>query len=70
MVMLRSLKQLLGNQLDATDGEIGPVKDFYFDDQNWAIGQLVAKTGPRLSGDEKLITTKDVASINYKESTV
>src|SRR6188768_4056565 len=35
--MLRSIKQLYGNKLGASDGDIGQVKDFYFDDQSWAI---------------------------------
>ena len=37
--MLRSIKQLYGNKLEASDGEIGHVKDFYFDDHTWA-GQV------------------------------
>ena len=39
--MLRSIKQLYGNKLGASDGEIGHVKDFYFDDQNWAVRYTV-----------------------------
>ncbi len=31
--MLQSLKKIYGDKLGATDGEIGHVKDFYFDDQ-------------------------------------
>ncbi len=54
--MLRSIKQLYGNQLGATDGEIGHVKDFYFDDQNWAIRYLVADTGNWLPGRLVLIS--------------
>jgi hypothetical protein len=54
--MLRSIKQLYGNKLGATDGEIGHVKDFYFDDQNWAIRYLVVDTGTWLPGRQVLIT--------------
>jgi hypothetical protein len=35
--MLRNIKQLYENKLGALDGDIGHVKDFYFDDQHWAI---------------------------------
>jgi hypothetical protein len=36
--MSRSIKQqLCGVKLHASDGEIGQVKDFYFDDQKWVI---------------------------------
>ena len=48
--MLRSVKQLYGAKLGASDGEIGHVKDFYFEDQNWVVRYLVADTGSWLSG--------------------
>lgn len=48
--MLRSIKQIYGNKLGATDGDIGHVKDFYLDDQNWAIRYLVADTSSWLPG--------------------
>ena len=54
--MLRSIKQLYGNKLGASDGDIGHVKDFYFDDQNWAIRYLVADTGSWLPGRQVLLT--------------
>lgn len=53
--MLRSLKKLYGGKLIATDGEIGTIKDFYFDTQNWVIRYLVADTGDWLSGRKVLI---------------
>jgi hypothetical protein len=48
--MLRSLKQLYGDRLGASDGEIGRIKDFYFDDQNWVVRYVVADTGFWLPG--------------------
>jgi hypothetical protein len=56
MPMLRSVQQLYGNKLGASDGEIGHVQDFYFDDQNWAIRYLVADTGSWLPGRKVLIS--------------
>jgi uncharacterized protein YrrD len=47
---LRSTKQLYGDTLHALDGEIGHLKDFYFDDQQWVIRYVVATTGSWLSG--------------------
>jgi uncharacterized protein YrrD len=44
-VMLRSIKQLYGEKLRASDGDIGHVKDFYFDDQKWVIRYVVVDTG-------------------------
>jgi sporulation protein YlmC with PRC-barrel domain len=54
--MLRSIKQLQGNALGASDGEIGHVKDFYFDDQKWAIRYVVVETGTWLTGRAVLIS--------------
>lgn len=59
-----------GYHLQATDGIIGHVCDFMMDDKSWAIGQLVIKTGHRLSGREVLIPTDKVARISFDESTV
>ena len=47
--MLRSIKQLYGDELRAKDGEIGHIKDFYFDDQNWAIRYVIVDTGSWLA---------------------
>jgi hypothetical protein len=54
--MFQSIKQLYGAKLGASDGEIGQVKDFYFDDRNWAVRYLVADTGTWLSGRQVLIS--------------
>jgi hypothetical protein len=54
--MLRSIKQLYGIKLGALDGEIGHVKDFYFDDKNWAVRYVVADTGSWLTGRLVLIS--------------
>jgi hypothetical protein len=35
--MLHKVKPLKGYTLDSLDGEIGKVKEFYFDDQHWAF---------------------------------
>ena len=48
--MLLNLKKISGHKLAATDGDIGHVKDFYFDDKTWAIRYLVADTGTWLTG--------------------
>ena len=54
--MLRSIIQLYGDKLGASDGEIGHVKDFYFDDQNWAVRYVVADTGSWLPGRQVLLS--------------
>jgi hypothetical protein len=65
--MLRSIKQLYGDKLGASDGEIGHVKDFYFDDQNWAIRYLVADTGSWLPGRQVLLTPHSLGRLDQNE---
>lgn len=54
--MLKSISQLDGSTISATDGEIGHVKDVYFDDQAWTIRHLVVDTGTWLSERKVLIS--------------
>ena len=43
--MLRSMKDLEGFTIGATNGEIGTVKECYFDDVNYAVRYVVVETG-------------------------
>ena len=54
--MLNKAKTLNGYKLDSLDGEIGKVKEFYFDDRYWTIRYLVADTGNWLTGRQVLIS--------------
>ena len=54
--MLRQARDLNGYKLGASDGEIGTVKEFYFDDQTWTVRYLVADTGNWLSDRQILIS--------------
>jgi len=61
--MLRCVKQLYGHKLGASDGEIGHVKDLYFDDHNWVVRYLIAETGSWLSGRKVLISPHAFGSL-------
>ena len=54
--MLRCLRELKGYSIIATDGVLGKVDDFYFDDHQWTIRYLVADTGRWLPGRLVLIS--------------
>lgn len=56
--MLRDLKKLRGFSLKALDGEIGNVRDVYFDDLDWVVRYLVVDTGSWLTGRTVLIVPK------------
>jgi len=61
--MLRSLKQSYGEKLGALDGEIGQVKDFYFDDRNWTVRYVVAETGPWLTSRQVLLSPRAIGRL-------
>ncbi len=48
--MLHSVKALEGATIRAIDGQIGHVKDIYFDDEVWRASYLVINTGFWLTG--------------------
>lgn len=54
--MLSKTKDLNGSRLSATDGDIGHLKDFFFDDRSWTIRYLVADTGAWLPGRQVLLS--------------
>src|ERR1039457_7661886 len=54
--MLRSINDLENYAIHATDGIIGHVKDFYFDDKAWVIRYLVVDAGTWLSSRKLLIS--------------
>ena len=54
--MLRSAKNLESLTIGATDGNIGKVKDLYFDDEAWVVRYLVVNTSAWLGGREVLIS--------------
>ena len=43
--MLCDLKALIGSPVVATDGEMGSVRNFLFDDQSWKVRYLVVDVG-------------------------
>lgn len=65
--MLNKAKTLKGYTLNSLDGEIGKVKEFYFDDQHWTIRYLVADTGTWLTGRQVLISPYALAAVNKEE---
>lgn len=65
--MLNKAKILNGYKLAGFDGEIGKVREFYFDDQHWTIRYLVADTGNWLTERQVLISPYALAAMNKEE---
>jgi hypothetical protein len=64
--MLRIVTELYGYSIQAIDGIIGEVHDFYFDDQFWTIRYLIVDTKKWLSGRKVLILPATLNEPNWK----
>jgi hypothetical protein len=56
VIMLVKARALNGYKLQSLNGDIGSVKEFYFDDRYWTIRYLVANTGNWLIDRKVLIS--------------
>jgi sporulation protein YlmC with PRC-barrel domain len=65
--MLHSTNDLEGYAIRATDGDIGKVKDFYFDDEAWVIRYLVVDTGTWLLSRDVLISPISIGTPNWAD---
>ena len=65
--MLHKVKTLAGFTLHALDGEIGSVKELFFDDKHWTIRYLVVETGDWLTGRQVLISPYALGALNDNE---
>ncbi len=68
--MLYKAQSLIGYVLKGLDGEIGTVKEFYFDDQHWTIRYLIAETGSWLSDRQVLISPYALVGVLEKEQRI
>ncbi|HCY87133.1 MAG TPA: hypothetical protein DHV36_18515 [Desulfobacteraceae bacterium] len=58
---LRSVKEVMGYDIQARDGHIGHVEDFILDDVTWALRHVVVDTRNWLPGGKKVILSLDWA---------
>jgi hypothetical protein len=67
---LRSIKDVSGHHIHATDGDLGHVVDFIIDDETWTIRYLVIDTNNWWPGKKVLISPHWIESVSWSESTV
>jgi sporulation protein YlmC with PRC-barrel domain len=67
--MKRSINSLLGYTIKGTDGEIGKVAEFYFDDRTSTIRYMVVKTGGWFSGKKVLISPEAFQKSEWESKT-
>ena len=68
--MFHSAKNMQAYSLHASDGEIGAVKELYFDDNAWVVRYLVVDTGSWLSGRLVLISPHAVETVNRNDQRI
>jgi uncharacterized protein YrrD len=64
--MLWNASAINGFNLSASDGNIGAISDFLFDDENWHVRWLVVNTGHWLAGRQVLLPSSAVKQIDQK----
>ncbi len=67
---LRSLKEVAGYLIAASDGEIGHVDDFLADLDTWRIERLVVDTGNWLRGKDVVLGIDRVTAVSWEERRV
>ena len=67
--MLKSIKEILGYTIQATDGEIGQVSDFLVDD-SFKLRYLVIDTGKWLPGKKVTLSTAWISTVDPHKQTV
>jgi len=67
---LRSVDEVTGYHIQATDDEIGHVKDFIVDDNSWIIRYLIVDTRNWLPGKKVLVSPTWAESVDWGQSKV
>ena len=65
--MLRNASAINGYAIEASDGLLGTVSDFLFDDAGWLVRWLVVDTGNWLSGRKVLLPPSALGHLDRKE---
>lgn len=65
--MKRRIESLIGFTIGGTDGEIGKVKEFYFDDRSWIIRYLIVETGSWLFGRKILLSPQALLTPDWEK---
>jgi len=67
---LRSVSEISGYHIHATDGKIGQLSDVLIEDSDWTLRYLIVNTGNWWQGKEVLISPRSTQSIRWTEHLV
>jgi hypothetical protein len=65
--MFRNAKELKNYILRARDGDLGHLRDFYFDDKSWSVRYLAVETGTWLPSQKVLISPEAIHDALWDE---
>jgi uncharacterized protein YrrD len=68
--MLQVGGAIIGLAIEASDGRIGTVSDFLFDDRTWQVRWLVVDTGGWLPGRQVLVHPSSIGQTDYQRGTM
>ncbi len=68
--MLRPIRELGTYRLRATDGDIGHLEQFYFDDRDWQIRYFVLDIGTWLHGKKVLMSPSEIIGVDARNKTI
>jgi len=67
---LRSMRDVTGYYIEATDGDIGHVEDFLVDDHEWAIRYIVVDTRNWWPGKKVVVSPGWISRVSWADSKV
>ncbi len=68
--MLHEIKDIERLKINAKDGDVGFVYDFYFDDESWTTRYLVADTGNWLTGRKILLSPHALEKPDFENKSI
>ena len=69
-IILIKAKSLQGYRLESLDGELGRVKQFYYDDRHWTIRCVIVDRRNWWPGNKVPISPKWIERVSWNESRV
>lgn len=67
---MQGLKHMFGYGVQAKDGRIGKVEDFFVEEASWTVRYMVVRTGGLLSGERTLTPINCVTSTDVDSRTI
>lgn len=67
--MLHDIEDLVGGTILATDGKIGEIRSFYFDDHEWIVRYLLVATSPWFNSRDVLVALECFQDVDWQART-